>query len=78
MSRNCKAIQPTARAPARRVTHMSFLSLGPSAGSYSPPTFGLFSSSSRTGFTICFTETRRMSSVVRNEKEMLATVEGTG
>ena len=78
MLRNCKAIQPAARAHAQRVTHMSFLSLGPSAGSYSPPILGLLSSSSKTGFTICFTETRRTSSVVRNEKEMLATVEGTG
>lgn len=56
---------------------MSFLSLGPKAESYNPPTFGRLSSSRRTGFTICLTEIRRMSSVVRNEKEMLATVDGT-
>ena len=38
--------------------------------------FGLFRSSRSTGLTICLTEMRRTSSVVRNEKEMLFTVEG--
>lgn len=55
---------------------MSCLSLGPRAGSYRPPTFGLLRSSRRIGLTICLTEIRLMSSVVRNEKEMLATVDG--
>ena len=69
--------QQLARAKEELLTCPSCHS-GPSAGSYNPPILGLLSSSSKTGFTICFTETRRTSSVVRNEKEMLATVEGTG
>ena len=57
---------------------MSCLSAGPKAGSYRPPMFGLFRSSRRTGFVICLTEIRRMSSAVRNENEMLVTVDGIG
>jgi hypothetical protein len=38
--------------------------------------FGLFRSSNNTGFKICLTDILRMSSVVRNEKEMLETVDG--
>lgn len=57
---------------------MSFLSAGPRAGSYRPPILGLFKSSSNVGFTICLTDIRRMSSVVRKEKEMLETLDGIG
>jgi hypothetical protein len=56
--------------------HMSCLSLGPRAGSYKPPIFGRFKSSSKIGLTICLTEIRRTSSEERNENEMLATVAG--
>jgi len=42
--------------------HMSFIPLGPSAGSYRPPGFGRFTSSSSRGFVICLTEIRLMSS----------------
>ena len=59
-------------------THMSCLYTGPRAGSYKPPRLGLFKSSRRTGFVICLTEIRRMSSVVRTEKDTLWTVEGMG
>lgn len=38
--------------------------------------FGLLRSSRSTGLTICLTEMRRTSSAVRNEKDMLFTVEG--
>lgn len=38
--------------------------------------FGLFKSSNNTGFKICLTDILRMSSAVRNEKEMLETVDG--
>lgn len=55
---------------------MSCLSLGPRAGSYRPPTLGLFKSSKRIGLTICLTEMRFISSVVKNENEMLETVDG--
>lgn len=55
---------------------MSCLSLGPREGSYNPPAFGLLRSSRRVGLTICLTEMRRTSSVVRKENEMLATVDG--
>ena len=78
MSRSLMSGQDRTHWSRVRGTHTSCLSLGPSAGSYSPPTFGLLSSSRRTGFTICLTEMRRTSSVVRKEKEMLATVDGTG
>jgi hypothetical protein len=57
---------------------MSFLSAGPRAGSYKPPIFGRLRLSRRTGLTICLTDIRRMSSVVKNEKEMLETLEGIG
>ena len=57
-------------------TYKSFLSLGPSAGSYSPPIVGRLRSSSNTGFTICLTEILWMSSLVRKENETLWTVEG--
>lgn len=57
--------------------HMSFVSDGPSAESYKPPAFGRFKSSSRIGLTICLTEIRRMSSVVRKEKDRLVIREGT-
>ena len=55
---------------------MSCLSLGPSAGSYKPPEVGRLSSSRRFGLTICFTEMRRTSAVVKKENEMLWTVAG--
>lgn len=51
-------------------------SLGPKAGSYRPPIFGLFRSSRSTGFTICLTDILRTSSVDKNENEMLETVDG--
>jgi len=38
--------------------------------------FGRFRSSRSTGLTICFTEMRRISSEVRKEKEIPATVDG--
>lgn len=56
---------------------MSERSLGPRAGSYNPPIFGLFNSSRRIGLTICFTEILRISSEVRNEKDTEATVDGS-
>jgi hypothetical protein len=59
-------------------THMSCLYTGPRAGSYKPPRLGLFKSLRRAGFVICLTEIRRMSSVVRTEKDTLWTVEGMG
>ena len=59
-------------------TYISCLSLGPRAGSYRPPIVGRLSSSSKTGLTICLTDILLTSSVVKNENEMLATVEGTG
>lgn len=58
------------------LTHISERSLGPRAGSYRPPMFGLFRSSRSVGLTICFTEMRRISCAVRNEKPTLVTVEG--
>lgn len=60
----------------RHRTYISCLSLGPSAGSYRPPTLGLFRSSRRIGLTICLTEMRLTSSVVRKENDMLETVDG--
>ena len=57
---------------------MSCFSTGPRAGSYKPPRLGLFKPSRRTGFVICLTEIRRISSVVRTEKDTLLTVEGIG
>ena len=57
-------------------TYKSLWSLGPNAGSYNPPEFGRLRSSRRVGFTICLTEMRRISSVVKNEKEMLCAVDG--
>jgi len=57
---------------------MSYLSAGPRAGSYRPPMLGLFRSSRRVGFTICFTDILRMSFVVKNENEILETVDGMG
>lgn len=57
---------------------MSCLYTGPKAGSYNPPTLGLFKSSSRTEFVICLTDIRRTSSAVKTEKETLWTTEGTG
>jgi hypothetical protein len=59
-------------------THISNLSLGPSAGSYRPPRLGRFKSSSKTGLTMVLTDILRMSSVDRKEKEMLPTVDETG
>lgn len=59
-----------------RRTYKSCLPLGPNEGSYRPPIFGLLRSSRRTGFTICLTDMRRISSVDRKEKEMLLTSVG--
>ena len=59
-------------------TNISLGSLGPSAGSYRPPILGRFRSSRRTGLTICLTEILCISCEVRNENDMLATVEGIG
>lgn len=59
-------------------TNISLGSLGPSAGSYRPPILGRFRSSRRTGLTICLTEILRISCEVRNENDMLVTVEGIG
>lgn len=39
---------------------------------------GRFRSSKSTGFTICFTDNRLISSVDKNEKDILETVEGIG
>ena len=57
---------------------MSCLYTGPRAGSYKPSRLGLFKSSRRTGFVICLTEIRRISLVVRIEKDTLWTVEKIG
>jgi len=57
---------------------MSARSLGPRAGSYRPPRVGRFRSSRRTGFVICLTDIRRISSVVRKEKDTPVTEDGRG
>lgn len=74
--RASKSVQQTYKI--RLLTYTSRSVYGPSAGSYSPPTFGWFKLSSRTGLIICLTEIRLISSEVRKENETDATEEETG
>jgi len=76
MSRICENVRFQVQNLVMWRAYMSCRSLGPSAGSYSPSRLGRLRSSSRTGFTMRFTEMRRTSWVERKENERLATVDG--
>jgi hypothetical protein len=59
-------------------THISFLLIGPSFGSYNPPLFGKFRLSNKMGLSTFWTEIDRISSVVRNENDRDETSEDKG